>query len=243
MSPQAWFISGANRGIGLELVKAAANKGYIVFAGARTPAKAIALKNLVATNPNIHILQLESTSVSDIAAAAKAVKATTGGLDVVIANAGILQNGEKAQQASVDSLDQHFEVNAVGPLLLFQALYSLLANRDSRKFITVSSAAGSIALTAGIPVPLTVYGASKAALNFITQSIHKEHKSEGFIVFPIHPGMVTTDMGNAAKDSFGDRWDPITPKESADSVFKVVEGATKEQSGRFLNYDGSEIPW
>ena len=243
MSSQAWFISGANRGIGFELVKIAANKGHIVFAGARTPAKAIALKNLAATNPNIHVLQLESTSVSDIAAAAKAVEATTGGLDVVIANAAILQSEEKAKEVSIDSLDQHLKVNTLGPLLLFQALYPLLAKRGSRKFVAVSSLAGSIAVAPMLPAPLTVYGASKAALNFITESIHKEHKDEGFIVFPIHPGTVATDMGNPIKDSFGDAWHPITPEQSADGVFKVVEGASKEQSGRFLSYDGSDLPW
>ena len=243
MSPQVWFISGANRGIGFGLAQLVAANGNIVFGGARTPSKATALQKLAATNPNVHVVKLESTSASDVAAAAKTVEATTGGVDVVVANAGIANNWQKATDASVDAVYEHFRVNAVGPLLLFQALYPLLLKRETRKFVVVSSIAGSMTIATNIPVPLTVYGASKAAVNFITETIHKEHKEEGFTVFPIHPGMVATDMGEAAKETFGAGWNPITTEQSVEGLFKVIDGATKEQSGKFVGYDGSELPW
>lgn len=243
MSPQVWFISGANRGIGFGLAQLVAAHGNIVFAGARTPSKATALQKLAASNPNVHVVKLEATSASDVAAAAKTVESTTGGIDVVVANAGIANNWQKAIDASTDSLYEHLRVNTVGPLILFQALYPLLLKRETRKFIVISTLAGSFVVAAAFAVPLTVYGASKAAVNFITESIHKEHKEEGFTVIPIHPGMVSTDMGEAAKDTFGDGWKPITTEESAEGLFKVIDGATKEDSGRFLSYDGSEIPF
>lgn len=241
MSAQAWFISGANRGIGFELVKIVANQGHVVFAGVRNPSKATALKQAAANNSNIHIVQLESTSISDAANAAKVVQDITGGLDVVVANAGIANNWQTNLKVDIESLLEHHRVNAVGPLILFQALYPLLAKRQTRKFITISTLAASINNT--IPVPDTVYGSSKAALNFITRSIHKEHSEEGFIVFPLHPGMVDTDMGASAGGLFGGAWQPISPFQSADAIFHVVNTATKEQSGRFLSYDGSELPW
>lgn len=241
MSPQAWFVSGANRGIGYELVKIVADLGHVIFAGVRNPSKATALKSLAARNSNIHIVQLESTSVSDAAAAAKTVEQVTGGLDVVVANAGIANNWQKITELSLESLNDHFQVNAVGPIILFQALYPLLLQRQTRKFVTVSTLAGSISQT--IPIPDTVYGSSKAALNFITRSIHKEHSEEGFIVFPIHPGMVDSDMGQSAAPLFGMKKLPMSPFESAEAVFRVVNTSTKEQSGKFLSYDGTELPW
>ena len=238
MSAQAWFVSGANRGIGYELVKIVADLGHVIFAGVRNPSNATALKSLAARNSNIHIVQLESTSVSDAAAAAKTIEQVTGGLDVVVANAGIASNWQKVTELSLKSLNDHFQVNAVGPIILFQALYPLLLQRQTRKFVTVSTLAASISQT--LPVPDTVYGSSKAALNFITRSIHKEHNEEGFIVFPIHPGMVDTEMGQSAAPLFGITKPPMSPLESAEAVFRVVDTATKEQSGKFLSYDGTE---
>jgi norsolorinic acid ketoreductase len=240
---QAWFISGANRGIGFELVKIVANLGHTVFAGVRTPSKATALQNLASKNPNIYILQLESTSVSDATNAAQTISEITGGLDVVVANAGIANNWQKALDLDLDSVYEHLKVNAVGPLILFRALYPLLLKRETRKFVPVSTVAASSAIVETLPVPGSVYGSSKAALNYITRNIHKEHFEEGFIVFPIHPGMVGTDMGESAAPLFGLEKMPLSPFESAEAVFNVVNGATKEQSGRFLSYDGTELPW
>ena len=126
-------------------------------------------------------------------------------------------------------------------IILFQALYLLLLRRRTRKFITISTAAASIASI--IPIPVTVYGSSKAALNYIIRSIHKEHSEEGFIVFPILPGMVDTDMGPAALPLLDISKLPMTPLESAKAVFRVVDTATKDQSVKFLGEGGTELPW
>lgn len=240
---QSWFISGANRGIGFELVKIVANLGHVVFAGVRTPSKATALQKLASKNPNIHILQLESTSISDATNAAQIITEVTGGLDVVVANAGIANDWQKALDINIDSIYEHLKVNTVGPLILFRALYPLLLKRSTRKFVPISTMAASSAIVPELPVPGSVYGSSKAALNYIFRNIHKEHVEEGFIVFPIHPGMVDTDMGQSAAPLFGMEKLPMAPYESAEAVFNVVNTATKEQSGKFLSYDGTELPW
>ena len=241
--PQAWFVTGANRGIGFEIVKFAASRGYIVFAGVRDPSKASALSQLAGQyDHQIHVVKLVSTSASDAAAAAKIVQDTTGGLDVVIANAGIANNWQPIEDVDIASVLEHFEVNTVGTIVLFQALYSLLLKRHTRKFVTISSNAASIGDI--FDFPHTAYGTSKAALNFVTQSIYKEHGSEGFIAFPIHPGFVTTDMGLAVAQEFDPGFMvPLTPEQSARFVFEKVDGATRNDSGRFWVYDGTELRW
>jgi norsolorinic acid ketoreductase len=240
---QAWFISGANRGIGFELVKQLASRtDTIVFAAVRTPSKAKDLNDFAHSHSNVHVLQLESVSEADAANAAKSVEKIAGGLDGVIANAGIAQNWQYAVDADIEALKEHFVVNVGGPLILFKALYPLLLKRQTRKFITVSSLAGAIGDILG--PPMTIYGSSKAALNYVTKSIHKEQSPNGFVVFPIHPGMVDSDMGkSASKDIFGmDRF-PVSPEESAHSILEVVGHAGPAESGRFWSYTGQELTW
>jgi len=239
---QAWFVTGANRGIGFEIVKIAASQGYTVFAGVRNPAKASELKQLEAQYPDIHIVKLASGSATDARTAAKVVEDITGALDVVIANAGIANNWQRITDVEIESVREHFEVNTIGTIILFQALYPLLVKRHTRKFVTISSNSASIGSL--FPFPHTAYGSSKAALNFITKSIHVEHSADGFIAFPIHPGFVTTDMGIAGSKAFDTSFMvALTPEQSAKAVFEKVDSATEEDSGRFWVYDGTELAW
>jgi norsolorinic acid ketoreductase len=238
----AWFVSGANRGIGLQLIEQVASQpNTTVFAGVRSPSKATELQQFAKEHSNVHIVKLESANEADAAAAASTVEKVSGGLDIVIANAGIASNFQKALETDISSLREHYEVNVAGPLVLFKALYPLLAKRQTKKFITVSSKAGI--LDQLIPVPLTVYGSSKTALNFVTRSIHKEHQEEGFIVFPLHPGTVDSDMGKAAAPVFGQVKFATSTEESARGMIDIITKTGPEGSGRFWSYDGTELPW
>jgi norsolorinic acid ketoreductase len=242
MSQQSYLISGSNRGIGLELVKLLASRPEtIVFAGVREPSKATALQTLADQHSNVHIIKLDSSSVADAQEAARYVTKVAGALDVVIANAGIAQNWENVANVDPAALTEHFRVNTLGPLILFQALYPVLLKGETRKFVTISSHVGMI--TDMINAPETAYGTSKAALNFLTKRIHLEHSGEGFIAFPVHPGYVNTDMGQAAAPTFGMTEFPVSPADSAKGILEVVDAATASQSGRFLNYDGTENQW
>jgi NAD(P)-dependent dehydrogenase (short-subunit alcohol dehydrogenase family) len=240
---QAWFISGANRGIGFELVKQLASRtDTIVFAAARTPSKAKDLNDFAHSHTNVHIVKLESVSEADATAAAKSVEKIAGGLDGVIANAGIAQNWQHAVDADIEAMKEHYLVNVGGPLILFKALYPLLLKRQTRKFITVSSLAGVIGDI--LAPPMTIYGSSKAALNYVTKSIHKEQSPNGFVVFPIHPGMVDTDMAKpVSKEIFGLEKFPVSPEDSARSILEVVDRAGAAESGRFWSYTGEELTW
>ena len=109
-------------------------------------------------------------------------------LDVVIANAGIAEVYPRAADASMADVREHFEVNTLGPLALFQACLPLLEKSKNKqgKFVAVSTSAASIGGMELRPIPNSVYGPSKAALNYLTRKMHFEHKD--LIAFPIDPG-------------------------------------------------------
>ncbi|KAJ3035945.1 hypothetical protein HDV00_003292 [Rhizophlyctis rosea] len=248
-----YFVTGANRGLGLGLVTALSKRpNTIVFATARDPSKAIDLQALAKTNPNLHIIKLEVTSVEDTKAAADYVSRTTGGIDVVIANAGIADSYYPITKLPPQVLDDHLKINTLGPLILFQALYPLLLARQTRKFIPISTPMGTI--TTPLPVPNTAYGASKVAANFITRHIHREHTDEGFIVFPLSPGWVQTEMGQKGVDALKDLPQvialmgnldkpPVTVEQSVEGQLKIIDGATKDDADKFWSFDGTTIAW
>jgi norsolorinic acid ketoreductase len=109
-------------------------------------------------------------------------------IDVVIANAGMGSYWGPALTTPLDEFSRHLEVNATGTLALFQAVYPLLEKSASKekKFIPIGSPVGSIAEMEKYPFESTAYGASKAALHFLTRRIHFENK--GLCVFPLSPG-------------------------------------------------------
>jgi norsolorinic acid ketoreductase len=166
-----------------------------VIAAVRDPANASSqsLKKLpVASGTSLVIVPLEGDSDKSALEAVEILKTkySITSLDVVIANAGIAEFYGKALQTPLAGTRQHFNVNAVGTLALFQAIYPLLEATEragsTPKFVTVTSTVGSIGEMEKIPMISTAYGASKAALNYITKKIALEYP--GIISFPINPG-------------------------------------------------------
>jgi norsolorinic acid ketoreductase len=92
-------------------------------------------------------------------------------------------------------------------------------------------------------LPVTAYGTSKAAVNFIARRLHHEHHAEGFVIFPIRPGWVATDLGKAGAKAANMEVAPITVEESVVGLARVIKSAGKEQSGKLLSYDDTECPW
>lgn len=132
----------------------------------------------------------------------------------------------------------------MGPILALQKVYPLLLLKNTRKIFFISSAAGSI--TGFIPISVSAYGQSKAALNYAIKGLSFELKPEGFTVVAFHPGMVSTDMGKAGIDNFTEKnidissLDVITPEESASALVDVFGKIQPKDNGKFYNYDGSE---
>ncbi|KAL0481623.1 oxidoreductase [Acrasis kona] len=240
MSKQVYFITGANRGIGLEFVKHIIQRDNVfIYATTRDPTQQDELNAIAQANKNVKVLKLNSGSEEDAKAAAEEVKKHSDKIDVVIANAGYHAIDNTAN-ATVSNLKNLFEINAIGPLVLFQALHDLLKKGDDPKIIFISSGAGSITMAAQVPFPILSYGASKAALNFIAQKVHVEN--EWLIATPIHPGLVDTRMSSNTEET--DDFKKITTDTSVSSILKIVDNATRsETSGKFLNYDGTPLPW
>lgn len=179
-------------GIGLSLLKEyILRPSHTVIAAVRDPhhPTALALSTLPkGPSSTIITLKLDSSIESDAAAAIHTLLATHSvtKIDIAIANAGISKNWPKVADARPVDLREHFEINVLGPLTLFQATLPLLEKAQAPKFVTMSSTAGSIGDIERTPIPNSSYGPSKAALNYLTRKMHFEHK--GLIAFPISPG-------------------------------------------------------
>lgn len=223
-------ISGANRGIGLELTRRFAASGCRVFAGCRNPDQASHLSEL-AKGADIEIRRLDVTSAEDVAALSAELEGQT--VDILINNAGIM--GGKRQTVSdmdYDAWLQALEVNTVAPFRLAIATRSSLSRSSNPRIATISSQMGSLNRKSKGSF---AYRSSKAAVNKVMQVLAAEFEAEGIIVCPIHPGWVRTDMGGPEAD--------ISADESADGLFSLIKNLTQEQSGRFWTWKGDEHDW
>ena len=219
------LITGAARGLGLDFVKQYAAKGWKVIACARQP------DGLKAVKGDIQPHTLEVTDY----AAVKALARTLAGeaIDVLICNAGVVGR-ESDKLGSIDAAvwRQTFEVNALAPLMMAEAFVEHVARSQQKKLIAISSRLGSITHNDGARY---AYRASKTALNMEWQSLSKDTAGKGLVCVVLHPGWVQTDMGGKAAT--------LTIDQSVPAMVKVIDGLKPADNGRFINYDGSAIPW
>ncbi|KIM82342.1 hypothetical protein PILCRDRAFT_820730 [Piloderma croceum F 1598] len=247
MPPAVYLVSGANRGIGLGLVTTLARRdNVIVFAGARNPTAAADLHALVQQYPGkVHIVKLTSCDKAENKAVVATITDIAGRLDVVIANAGISNFYGPSLETPIEQMRDHFEVNVVGTLVLFQAAYPLLsASTPSPKFIPITSGAGSITDCAVIPLSVLAYGSSKAALNYLARKLHFE--SANLICFPINPGGVDTDLAAFASknDEMMKNIPVISVEDSVKGLLNQIDNSSREKTGgMFMNYDGRIRNW
>ncbi|KAJ7182349.1 hypothetical protein C8R43DRAFT_1228807 [Mycena crocata] len=240
MSPnRVYLISGANRGIGYQLAAAiAARPDTTVFAGTRNP-DAQALKDLAAQHPNVHPLKLTSGDVTDNADAITEIERIAGRLDIVIANAGVIGNywGPLAT-TPLSEFRNHWEVNTLGTIVLFQATHRLLLASPTNApiFAYISSVASSMGHH--LPIQASPYGSSKAASNWLVQSMHAENPT--LTAFAIHPGWVGTEMGTTCATACGLPRAPHEMEDTIKGVVSKIDGATREANGgRFLNFQAT----
>ncbi|GAA6039165.1 hypothetical protein JCM8097_000446 [Rhodosporidiobolus ruineniae] len=237
-----YFVTGANRGIGFGLVsKLAERPDVLIFATARQPEKATELNKLAEEKGNVVVVKLKVDSEEDAKAAAKVVEEKAGKVDVVIANAGISDSYYPAASTPIPVLKQHFEVNTLGPIILFQALQSLLSKSASPKFVVVSTGGASFGLA--IPLKMMGYSLSKVAANFWTLKMHGEET--GLTIFALSPGWVQTEMGSYGAAQMGvDSGPPVTLADSVAGIVKLVDESTREtHGGKLWDYTGEVLPW
>ncbi|GAA6040945.1 hypothetical protein JCM8097_003201 [Rhodosporidiobolus ruineniae] len=228
-SQTVYLVSGANRGIGFEVVKQLSSRmDVLIFAGARTPDKADALNSLARVIGKIEVVKLESPNEEDAQAVAKVIEEKAGKLDVLIANAGIANYYLPLVDCKPSYFREMFEVNTLGPLVLFQATHHLLAKFIQPKFLAISSTLGSSETAAAYA--WSAYGTSKAALNHIVAHAHHDHSEITSVA--ICPGWVSTDLGNAGAKAQGvPEGPPVKPADSAAAIVKFTERVSRESHG------------
>ncbi|KAK1770407.1 short-chain dehydrogenase [Phialemonium atrogriseum] len=240
-----YLVTGAGRGLGRGLVETLLLRpNTTVIAATRTPTPF--LTSLPARPGNRLILvTIDSASPTSALAAAEHIREEHGiaRLDVVIANAGV-GAAAPAPVAEVPVRDVHdcVAVNAVAPLLLFQATWPLLERAAGPpKFVVISSVAGSLGRVSGYAPLCAAYGMSKAAVNFLVRRMGREN--ERLVALALHPGWVQTDMGNAAAVRLGMTEAPVEISTSARGILQEIDSATKESSETFYTFDHQKLPW
>lgn len=234
------LISGANRGLGFNLLKLYDADGWTIHACCRNPDKATDLKAVAdASAGRITIHPLEVDNADSVAS----LKAALGGtpIDLLINMAGYL--GKLALDApgglrpfgetDYEEFEIAHRINCMGPMRMCEALIDNVEASDKKIMINISSIIGSIG---GDDFGnLYAYRSSKAALNSITHAMALNLKDRGITVIPFHPGFVKTDMGGPGAD--------IEIEESVTGIKAVLDKVTIADTGRYLTFDGDELPW
>ncbi|MGZ8946523.1 MAG: SDR family oxidoreductase [Methylococcaceae bacterium] len=223
------LITGASRGLGFEFCKQYATEGWQVFACCRNPEMADKLANI----NNVRVFSLD---VADFAQIDKLATQLQGiAIDVLINNAGIYGDGDKHGFGQLDyaAWAQTFTINTQAPVKMAEAFLPALKRSNKKLLVSISSQMGSIADNGSGGSLL--YRTSKAALNAAMKSLAIDLEDQGIGVLVLHPGWVKTDMGgpNALIDT----------QESIAGMREVIASFTPAQSGCFLKYDGSTLPW
>ncbi|KAK7990161.1 hypothetical protein PG989_010476 [Apiospora arundinis] len=244
-----YLVTGANRGIGLGLVKALlARPRTTVVATVRNDATAADLRQelaqtVVAEDSKAEVIVLDLSTAPTPEQVLQALPlATVDRIDVLINNAGRMVPMIPVADVAAADLRDAFETNAIAPLALFQALQPRLTTTPPAKVIMVSSSVGCITEQ---EAPGGAYGASKAALNWITRALHNENAATGLVAVALHPGWVQTRAGEHAAKEWGYQGElPETVEGCVRGMLEVIDGATRENvSGRFVTYKGKELPW
>jgi NAD(P)-dependent dehydrogenase (short-subunit alcohol dehydrogenase family) len=228
------LITGANRGIGLELTRQYAADGWRVLACSRHPEKSDALNKLAAQYPGL--VQIHSLDVTDLAQIDRMAKTLANeSIDLLMNNAGVYPDDHFKGFGHTDYAKwmHAFQVNTMSTLKMAEAFVAQVARSKLKNIATISSKMGSVDdNTSG---GAYLYRSSKAAVNMVIKSLALDLKSDGITAVVLNPGWVLTDMGgpNAM----------IPVEQSVAGLRQVIGKLSLSDSGKFLNYDGQEIAW
>lgn len=228
------LVTGASRGLGLEMARQYLQRGERVFAGSRSLENIGGLRQLAGQFPDkLHIVQLDVTDTQSIAAAASTIAGEVDGLEILVNNAGIHEEGESIKEFQPEAALKYLNINAVGPLLVAQGVVDLLRNGRQARIVNISSDSGSLSATNTYRG--YYYFGSKAALNMYTRVLAWDPETEGVIVAAVHPGWIRTDMGGPDAD--------LSPQESAEGIIRASDSWTMNDNGQFYTWTGEPHPW
>lgn len=223
------LITGAGRGIGLEFTRQYAAQGWQVLACARDPDKA----ELKAVAGQVSRHRLDVTDPASVTTLARELDGRA--IDVLINNAGIY--GQPKGSGGFGDIDyavweQTIRVNVFGPMRVAEALLPHVERGERKVMAFISSRMGSIAENPG---GVYVYRSSKTMLNGVVKGLAGDLKGKGIVAVAFHPGWVRTDMGGATAT--------LSTEQSVTGLRNVILGLAPADSGRFINHDGTAIPW
>jgi len=227
-------VTGANRGIGLEIARQLAKHGLKVVLTSRSAAKGrAALKSLGEIGTHVQYHLLDVTSPVSIRALAAHVSERFGRVDVLVNNAGVMLDprGSRVLDARVKTFRDTLETNLLGPLQLMQALVPMMQQQRYGRVVNLSSGQGQLA-EMGVGTP--AYRVSKTALNALTRTAAAELNGTGVLVNAMCPGWVRTDMGGPNA--------PRTVEQAADTAVWLATLPDDGPTGGFFR-DRQAIPW
>ena len=223
------LVTGANRGIGLEVARQLGRDGMRILLGSRNAERgAAAAAKLRGEGVDITPVELDVADPAAAAVAGSAIEAAGGRLDVLVNNAGVYPGG-RASQIDFDVLEETWQANVAGAWRISVAAIPYM--EAGARIVNVSSGAGSLAtMDASMPA----YNVSKAALNAITRVLAADLRAAGILVNSVCPGWVRTDMGGAGASR--------SVEEGAASVLWAARLAPDGPTGGFFR-DGKPVPW
>lgn len=227
------LITGAGRGLGVDLAAVALERGHSVIAGVRDPGRGQeALSGLAAAHGDkLTVALLDVTDEAGIAALAASLQEQGRTLGAIINNAAVLNATDTPlEELDIEAMQIAMDINLYGPMRVVKHFLPLLTEPEA-SIINVSSEAGSITNAYPGSYPYTI---SKTALNMFTQKLHVTLKERGVHVLSVHPGWMPTDMGGAKA--------PTNPRISAGGIIGLIEQRTASE-GRFMfvDYTGKDM--
>ena len=220
------MITGASRGLGLEFARQFYNEECRVIATCRSPKDANELNAI----GDIDVHALDVTDDKSVANLADKLRGEN--IDILINNAGVIGQRDGFGRLDYDIWAETMDTNVFGPMRVAEAFRDNVMNSEKKQMIFITSRMGSI--TEAVPNAY-VYRSSKAALNMAVKCLSAELGEQGLIAVLFHPGHVQTDMGGQAA--------PVTPQKSIEGMKNQIVALTHDDNGRFLSYDGRQIPW
>ena len=220
------MITGASRGLGLEFARQFYNEECRVIATCRNPKNANELNAI----GDIDVHSLDVTDDKSVANLADKLRGEN--IDILINNAGVIGQRDGFGRLDYDIWAETMDTNVFGPMRVAEAFRDNVMNSEKKQMIFITSRMGSI--TEAVPNAY-VYRSSKAALNMAVKCLSVELEQQGLIAVLFHPGHVQTDMGGQAA--------PVTPQKSIEGMKNQIVALTHDDNGRFLSYDGHQIPW
>ena len=235
------MVTGASRGIGLEIARQALARGDRVIATTRRPSAELDALASSGHGARLIQLRLDVGSVESIIEAHADLEGEVDAIDILVNSAGAYSHQSENWDPDATLFDtvtqeellEVFRVNAAGPMLVTQHFLNLVRASTRGRIVNLSSLVGSVSSKTGGGD--YAYAASKAALNIMTRALAAELAPEGIIVLAITPGWVRTRMGGPTAD--------LSPEESVRGLLATIGGLGIRDAGTFIDYQGEPQPW